>query len=122
MNDPKKQIGERISLLRRSRGMTQNELAEKVSLDGRHISRLETGKYFPSLDTLVSMAEAMEIPLQEFFLFPTEESEHQMREAMVEIAHQAPVPLIKEILSFARNQSAIWERTQAAREAGQTVE
>lgn len=56
MKDLRKQVGERINALRRARGLTQNELAEKVALDGRHISRLETGKHYPSLDTLASMA------------------------------------------------------------------
>ncbi|KAF0810995.1 XRE family transcriptional regulator [Alcanivorax sp. S71-1-4] len=106
MKDPKQLIGARISTLRRARHLTQNDLAEQVGVDGRHISRLETGKYFPSLDTLVAMARVLDVELQEFFLFPTVESETEMREALIAIASQAPEPVLKELLSFARNRLA----------------
>ncbi|SOC25567.1 DNA-binding XRE family transcriptional regulator [Alloalcanivorax xenomutans] len=106
MKNPKQLIGQRISTLRRARHLTQNDLAEGVGVDGRHISRLETGKYFPSLDTLVTMAEVLGVELQEFFLFPSVETESQMREALVAIAKEAPEPVLREVLSFARNQLA----------------
>ncbi|PHS60552.1 MAG: XRE family transcriptional regulator [Alcanivorax sp.] len=106
MKNPKQLIGQRISLLRRARHLTQNDLAEGVGVDSRHISRLETGKYFPSLDTLITMAEVLGVELQEFFLFPSVETESEMREALVAIAEEAPEPVLREILSFARNQLA----------------
>jgi transcriptional regulator with XRE-family HTH domain len=99
-------IGERISTLRRARGLTQNELAEKAGLDGRHVSRLETGKHFPSLDTLVAISEMLGVELQEFFLFSSVETESQMREALRELARQAPEPVLREVLSYARNKLA----------------
>ncbi|MTT54194.1 helix-turn-helix domain-containing protein [Alcanivorax sp. VBW004] len=110
MEDLRKQVGERINALRRARGLTQNELAEKVELDGRHISRLETGKHYPSLDTLASMAAVLEVEIQEFFLFPTMETESQMRDALIEIARQASEPELRGLLSFARSQAAVRER------------
>lgn len=103
MKDPKQLIGERISTLRRARGLTQNELAERAGLDGRHVSRLETGKHFPSLDTLVTMAGILEVELQEFFLFPSVETESEMRQALMDIANQASTSVLRELLSFARN-------------------
>ena len=106
MKDPKQLIGERISTLRRARRLTQNDLAERVGVDSRHISRLETGRYFPSLDTLVTMAAVLEVELQEFFLFPTVETEAEMREALVAIAGHAPEAVLRELLSFARNRLA----------------
>ncbi|AFT69579.1 PbsX-like transcriptional regulator [Alloalcanivorax dieselolei B5] len=106
MKNPKQLIGQRISLLRRARHLTQNDLAEGVGVDSRHISRLETGKYFPSLDTLVTMSKVLGVELQEFFLFPSVETESEMREALVAIAEEAPEPVLREILSFARNQLA----------------
>ena len=106
MKDPKQLIGQRISTLRRARRLTQNDLAERVGVDSRHISRLETGRYFPSLDTLVTMAAVLEVELQEFFLFPTVETETEMREALVAIADQAPEAVLRELLSFARNRLA----------------
>lgn len=49
------------------------------------------------------MARVLEVELQEFFLFPTVETETEMREALIAIVHQAPAPVLRELLSFARN-------------------
>ena len=103
MSDSKKLIGERISALRRIKNLTQNELAEKVGLDSRHISRLETGKYYPSLDTLETMAFVLGVELREFFSFPSVETERQLRDALVDIANTAPDTVLREVVPFARN-------------------
>lgn len=103
MSDSKKLIGERISMLRRSRGLTQSELAERVGLDSRHVSRLETGKHYPSLDSLETMARVLDVELREFFEFPSRETGAQMRASLIEIAHVAPEPVIRELLPIARN-------------------
>lgn len=102
MKDTKRLIGERIAMLRRAQGLTQNELAEKVGIDGRHVSRLETGKSYPSLDTLVVMADILNAELQDFFLFPSVETESEMRAALAKIAQETPMPVLREILSFGR--------------------
>ncbi len=103
MNDVKKQIGERINVLRKARGLTQSELAERVNLDSHHISRLETGRYFPSMESLVAIAHALDVELLEFFLFPSAESEREMREALTAIVNQAQTSVLRELLSHARN-------------------
>lgn len=103
MSDSKKLIGERICTLRKARGLTQSELAEKVGLDSRHISRLETGKYYPSLDSLEVIANVLGAELREFFEFPSTESETHLREALADIASSAPEPALREIVSYARN-------------------
>lgn len=110
MSDSKRLIGERIGMLRRARNLTQQELAEKVGLDTRHISRLETGKYYPSLDSLELMARVLNVELREFFEFPTVESEEEMRVALIEVANSAPKALLREITSYARNLLSIRPR------------
>ena len=103
MSDARKLIGERISTLRKARNLTQSELAELVELDSRHISRLETGKYFPSLDSLEVMSRVLGVELREFFEFPSSETTAQMRESLTEIAKTAPEPVIRELVPIARN-------------------
>ena len=103
MSDAKKLIGERISALRKAQGLTQSELAERVNLDSRHVSRLETGKYFPSLDSLEAMACVLKVELREFFEFPSSETIEEMRAALMEIARTAPEPVIRELTPYARN-------------------
>jgi transcriptional regulator with XRE-family HTH domain len=79
MADTKKLIGARIKELRKQAGLTQEELAEQVELDSRHLSRLEVGKHFPSLDSLERIAEALNVPMAEFFQFTIEDTPAAMR-------------------------------------------
>ena len=42
-------IGQKIKQLRRNIGLTQEQLAEKIGIDNKLLSRIETGRCFPSL-------------------------------------------------------------------------
>ena len=74
MKETRKQLGSRIKELRRSKGLSQSELAEKVDIDPKHLSRIEVGNGFPSLDTLEKISEVLDIALKEFFEFAPQES------------------------------------------------
>ncbi len=89
MADTKKLIGARIKELRKQAGLTQERLAETVGMDSRHLSRLETGKHFPSLDSLERIAEALNVPLAEFFQFTVEDTPAAMRAYIARFAKGA---------------------------------
>ncbi len=89
MPDTKKLIGERIKTLRRQAGLTQERLAEKVGLDARHLSRLEVGRNYPSLDSLERIAKVLNVPLVEFFQFPSLETTASLRAYLTKFAKQA---------------------------------
>ena len=55
----KHSVGRNISRLRLSQGMTQEHLAELVGTKKSNISRLESGRYNPSLDFLIKVAECL---------------------------------------------------------------
>ena len=48
-------FGEKLSLLRKQRGMTQLELAEKLDISRQAVSRWEQGTSDPSTENLVSI-------------------------------------------------------------------
>ena len=56
-----RQLGHRIRTARREKGITQERLAEKANLSTTYIGRLERGEKTPSIDTLVTLAEALEV-------------------------------------------------------------
>lgn len=56
----RQRIGKRIAELRKSKKMTQAELAERSGLGQGHIARLEAGKYGATIDVLSSIAGAMD--------------------------------------------------------------
>lgn len=89
MPDTKELIGARIRALRKHAGFTQEQLAELVGLDAGHLSRLEVGRHFPSLESLERIAHALNVPLVEFFQFPSLETTAALRAYLTTFAKQA---------------------------------
>lgn len=56
-------LGTNIRSLRSKKGWSQTELADKIGVHLTHINRIENGKYLPSLDTVVLLADALESSL-----------------------------------------------------------
>ena len=48
-------------------GLSQEALAERCGVDRKSISRMETGAFSPRLDSVVNVAEALNIPVSELF-------------------------------------------------------
>lgn len=57
----------RIKELCREKGMTLNQLAEKIGISQPSISGISTGKQKPSFDTLEKLAEALNVSPAELF-------------------------------------------------------
>lgn len=58
-------FAERLKLLRQSRSMTQARLAKLLSIDPRAYSRWERGDNVPHLDTLIKIADVLQVTLDE---------------------------------------------------------
>lgn len=56
LESPRLDIVRQLKEVRKAEGMTQEELAEIVGTKKSNISRLESGRYNPSLDFLVKVA------------------------------------------------------------------
>ncbi|MDI7187816.1 helix-turn-helix transcriptional regulator [Leptospira santarosai] len=56
-------IVENIKRLRKQKGWSQADLAEKTQSTLSHINKLETGKYLPSVDNLIKIANAFDVSL-----------------------------------------------------------
>jgi len=52
--------------------MTQQELAEKVSVSRQTIVAIEKGKYSPSLELAFRISNVFDLPLEEVFTYTTE--------------------------------------------------
>ena len=62
-------IGLNILHYRKEQGMTQMQLAEKASISSKYLQRIETAVSSCTLDTLIDIAEALNIPLKKLFEF-----------------------------------------------------
>ena len=60
-----RRIGSFLKELRRERNLTQEELAEKLNVSGRTISRWETGANMPDISLLVELAEFYDVSIPE---------------------------------------------------------
>lgn len=59
----------KIHELRRSKHMSQSELAEMVGVRRGTITSLESGKYNPSLKLAMKIAKVFDMPVEEVFYF-----------------------------------------------------
>lgn len=62
-------IGLNILHYRKEQGMTQMQLAEKCNLSRNYVQRIETAASSCTLDTLIDIAEALNIPIKKLFEF-----------------------------------------------------
>jgi len=69
MKSTKELLGARIKELRKSRKLSQEELAELIGVEPQHMSRIESGRSYPSLDRLEKISIALRVPLKDFFEF-----------------------------------------------------
>lgn len=67
MKTTKELLGARIKELRRLRGLSQEQLSERVDIDPKHLSRIEVGSSYPSLDTLEKIAKALNVEIKDLF-------------------------------------------------------
>lgn len=57
------EFGKRLQNTRKALGITQEELAEWISVDRNHITRMERGIRVCSIDLLVELAAALDISI-----------------------------------------------------------
>lgn len=61
----RRDIGDRIRATRRSTGLSQLQLGERIGRDHKTIHRWETAATAPDLNDLLLLADALDVPLAE---------------------------------------------------------
>lgn len=64
----RKDIGKRIAQYREARGYTQEKFAEIVALTPNYLSAIERGVKTPSVETLVSIINGLEVSADDIFV------------------------------------------------------
>lgn len=59
------QLGKKIKELRKSKGFTQQQLAELIDIDDKHLSKIENGIHLPTYSTLKKLSKALCYNLQD---------------------------------------------------------
>lgn len=60
-------IGKKIKKYRKEKGLTQLDLATKSNMSRSYLADVENNRYNPSVDTIKSIANALDVPMEEFF-------------------------------------------------------
>ncbi len=82
----KKLMGLRIKELRKRKGLSQEEVAEKAETSPNYVSRMERGTENPTLDMLIKISEALEVDMWELFDFKHQENAKALKEILRKIA------------------------------------
>ena len=59
------QVGARIAALRRERGLTQEQLAEKLHVTRQTVSSWETANSYPDVEMLAALSEVLEVSVEQ---------------------------------------------------------
>lgn len=60
-------IGEKISQMRKQNNMTQKDLAEKLNVSDKVISKWETGKCLPDVETMLKLSKVLDVSISELY-------------------------------------------------------
>ena len=83
MGNLRKLFGQRLRSLRRSKGLTQEWLAEKAGLHATYIGIIERGKQGASLDTIEKLATALGVKEEKFFSFVSRKYSIEEKEELI---------------------------------------
>ena len=81
----KQTLGMMISSLRKEKGMTQLELAEKMGVTDKAVSKWERDLSFPDINSIPKLAEVFEISVDELMQVKTETRENMSKNKIDEI-------------------------------------
>lgn len=60
-------LGENIRFHRKKFGYSQEELGHKIGADQAYVSRLESGKFNPTLESLVELSVVLNVKMRDLF-------------------------------------------------------
>jgi transcriptional regulator with XRE-family HTH domain len=61
------QLGSRIREIRKTKKMTQDDLADKCNFEKSNLSRIETGRTNLTMRSLQKISQALEVPIAALF-------------------------------------------------------
>ena len=95
-------FGELIRRIRTARKLTQSQLAEIVDVEAKHISCIENGLSFPSIDLLSRFADAFGMHIYELFLFDGKTDIAALKKELEYIINKADDSEIEKIYIYSK--------------------
>lgn len=98
-------FAKKLKSLRKSRKMTQEQLAELVNVDFRYISLLENAKSFPSCDLIEKLSSALNAPYKDMFDFEEDINRENLENDLIKIIKTSNIHNLKILYNIAKSQS-----------------
>lgn len=89
-----KKLGEHIAKLRRERHMTQTELADRLYITEKAVSKWECGNGFPDLDNIGKLAALFDISIDELLQAKEKDKSETVSEEQILQLQEGNSPLI----------------------------
>ncbi|MEI3611479.1 helix-turn-helix domain-containing protein [Pseudogracilibacillus sp. SO30301A] len=100
-------IGAKLRILRKAKGLTTQEVANKVNVSQSYISRFENGRAIPDIDMLEKVLTALETNLATFFSEDFDDPSEDFIQLMDTVKTLSPKARIKlnEFLKLMKDES-----------------
>jgi len=99
--DDRRFLGQRIKELRRGRGLSQEQLAEKMGITPNYLSSIERGQENPTLDLLTTLAEALKVELVALFNYPWQKlTASELKRKLHAMIDKADLERLREVLAL----------------------
>jgi len=103
MNEPNyNSIGARIRGFRKARGLTQEKIAEKAGVEPSNLSHIERGATKVSLPTLLKIANALDVSLDDLVYDSLKKSRHISYKVLEEVLSDCTDREVQSITEMAR--------------------
>lgn len=88
--DDREYIAKKIRMARKKARLTQEELAEKIGITAKQISRIEIGTYSPSLATFLKIVNILSIDITEFGINTEfDNNKNEVRDKLIKLIYNA---------------------------------
>lgn len=84
-----KSIGETIASLRKQKGMTQNELAEKMNVTDKAVSKWERDLSCPDINTISKLANILDVSVDELLQAKKKENSNTKLKDLINLIFKA---------------------------------
>jgi transcriptional regulator with XRE-family HTH domain len=114
-------LGKHLQKLRRDRDISQEELAARIGIDPKSLSRLERGAHYPSLETLDRIRLELGLGWRDIFAFDKRQSIEELRAELASWLQGATHRELARVASTIKSETIVTDRSgiDAVSEAGQ---
>ena len=89
-------IGARVKEIRNKKGLTQEQLSERMEINPKYLSSIERGNENPTLNTLIKLSESLEVDLGEIFSLIQIEDPGERKSMITSLLDQADNEQLKQ--------------------------